>query len=162
MQTTQTSHHPVCSLVHYHSYDRLPKYKLAKRKHEVMNDAIFHPVHFGEAQQILDVCNSILQNCERLKEKCPASFMSAFISLIYYPACGTANLFKMWIISGRNKLYANQNRIEANILADQLPWGKAPAGSAHHRCGRHQRKCPHLILLGVQIHPLGCHNGHHP
>ena len=94
---------------------------LAKRKHEVMNDAIFHPVHFGEAQQILDVCNSILQNCERLKEKCPASFMSAFISLIYYPACGTANLFKMWIISGRNKLYANQNRIEANILADQLP-----------------------------------------
>ena len=94
---------------------------LAKRKHEVMNASVFHPVHFGEAQKILDTCNFILENCEALKSKCPENFMSAFVSLLYYPACGTANLFKMWILASRNKLYADQNRVEANLLADELP-----------------------------------------
>lgn len=44
----------------------------------------------------------------------------AFESLIYYPACGTANLMKMWILAGRNALYASQNRIAANALADEV------------------------------------------
>lgn len=93
---------------------------LAKRKHEVLNDKIFHPVHFGETQEIIDKSDWILESCERLREKCPDNMQGAFISLLYYPACGTANLFKLWMVSGRNKLYANQNRVEANDYADEI------------------------------------------
>lgn len=93
---------------------------LARRKHEVMNDTIYHPVHFGEAQEVLDKSRYILDTCMELKKKCPKEHMAAYISLVFYPACGTANLMKLWIISGRNKLYASQNRIEANSLADML------------------------------------------
>lgn len=93
---------------------------LARRKHETMNEDVYHPVHFGEAQQVLELSENILEVCEKCKAKCPTEHMGAFVSLLYYPACGTANLMRMWIISGRNKLYAKQNRVDANDWADEL------------------------------------------
>ena len=94
---------------------------LARRKHEVMNDKVYHPVHYGEAQEVLDRGEKILKECAKLKEKCPDEHLAAFISLVYYPACGTANLMKLWITAGRNQLYALQNRVNANELAARLP-----------------------------------------
>ncbi len=93
---------------------------LVKRKHEIMNADVYHPLHFGEAENILKISEGILRKCEELKENCQEQDMSAFIALLYYPACGTANLMKMWILAGRNKLFAGQNRIEANLLAEQI------------------------------------------
>lgn len=91
------------------------------RKHEALNDRVFHPVHFGESTEILDLANRILETAEQLKAKCPEEGMGSFISLLYYPACGTANLFKLWILSGRNQYYAKQGRLEANDLAEEIP-----------------------------------------
>ncbi|MGN1084286.1 MAG: glycosyl hydrolase 115 family protein, partial [Lachnospiraceae bacterium] len=93
---------------------------LARRKHEVMNEKVYHPLHFGEAEEVLRVSQSILDTCDELKAKCPERMLAAFISLVYYPACGTANLMKLWILTGRNHLYAAQNRIAANALADRM------------------------------------------
>ncbi len=94
---------------------------LARRKHETMNDKVYHPVHYGEAQEVLDRSERILNACADLKLRCPKEHMAAFLSLLYYPACGTANLMKLWILAGRNQLYAYQNRVEANDLAKELP-----------------------------------------
>ena len=93
---------------------------LAKRKHEIMNAHIYHPLHFGEAENILKISEELLINANSLKKSIEEANESAFISLIYYPVCGTANLMKMWILAGRNKLFASQNRIEANLLAEQI------------------------------------------
>jgi len=93
---------------------------LEKRRHEVMNADVYHPLHFGEADQVLGVSTEILKEADALKKRVDEEDMSAFVSLLYYPACGTANLMKMWILAGRNKLFAHQNRIEANIIADEL------------------------------------------
>lgn len=93
---------------------------LAKRKHELMNESVYHPVHFGEADEIFECSEWILNACNELKAKCPKEILPAFISLVYYPACGTANLMKMWILAGKNKLYAKQNRVEANRIADEI------------------------------------------
>lgn len=93
---------------------------LAKRKHEIMNADIYHPLHFGEAQAILDVSERLIRQAEELKKKCDEKNRSSFISLLYYPVCGTANLMKMWILAGRNKLFASQNRIETNRLGKEI------------------------------------------
>ncbi|MCR5031267.1 MAG: glycosyl hydrolase 115 family protein [Lachnospiraceae bacterium] len=90
---------------------------LEKRRHEIMNDGVYHPLHFGEADRILATSEEILKNAEALKKKVAPEHLSAFISLLYYPACGTANLMKMWILAGKNRLFAHQNRMEANDLA---------------------------------------------
>ena len=67
---------------------------LEKRRHEIMNTWVYHPLHFGEADRILAVSDEILKE--------------------------SANLMKMWILAGRNELFAYQNRIEANDVADDL------------------------------------------
>ena len=69
---------------------------------------------------MLQISEHILTECDALKTACPQENLSAFISLIYFPACGTANLMKMWILTGRNHLYAKQNRVAANRLADEV------------------------------------------
>ncbi len=93
---------------------------LAKRRHEVMNDRVFHPVHYGEADEVLRISDGILKDCEELRLRCPKSHTGAFAALLYYPACGTANLMKMWILSSKNHLYAWQNRVEANRIAQEV------------------------------------------
>lgn len=90
---------------------------LARRKHEKMGENTYHPTHYGEAEEVLQISEHILTECDALKTACPQEDLSAFISLIYFPACGTANLMKMWILTGRNHLYAKQNRV-----------GRQPAG----------------------------------
>ena len=93
---------------------------LEKRRHEVMNIGVYDPLHFGESDRVLAVSESILKEAAALKKRVSDEDMSAFISLLYYPACGTANLMKMWILAGRNELFARQNRIEANDLVDEI------------------------------------------
>jgi hypothetical protein len=91
-----------------------------RRKHEVMNDKIYHPVHFGEAQHLLDESERVIKLCNELKMKCPKNVYLGFYELVYYPAVGTANLMKTWVLASRNELYARQNRMEANDLADEI------------------------------------------
>ena len=91
-----------------------------RRKHEVMNDKVYHPVHFGEARQLLDEAEWIIGRCSELKEKCPGYMYPGFYELIFYPAVGTANLMKTWVLASRNELYARQNRMEANMLAGEI------------------------------------------
>ncbi len=93
---------------------------LEKRRHEIMNAKVYHPLHFGEADRILASSEEILKEAAALKKRIDETNLSAFISLLYYPACGTANLMKMWILAGRNDLYARQNRIEANDVAQEV------------------------------------------
>ncbi len=93
---------------------------LEKRRHEIMNTDVYHPLHFGEADRILAISDEILKESAALKKRIESKDLSAFISLLHYPACGTANLMKMWILAGRNELYARQNRIEANDLIQDI------------------------------------------
>ncbi|WOO38254.1 glycosyl hydrolase 115 family protein [Anaerocolumna sp. AGMB13020] len=100
----------------------LEKYTLMceRRKHEIMNEKIYHPVHFGEAEELLRNSEWIINRCNELKSRCPDFLASGFYELIFYPAVGTANLMKTWILAGRNEFYARQNRMEANLLAEKI------------------------------------------
>lgn len=68
----------------------------------------------------MECSEEIIRICDRYKNICPKHKLGAYISLLYYPACGTANLMRMWILAGRNKLYALQNRLEANDFAEEV------------------------------------------
>ena len=93
---------------------------LERCKHESMHADTYHPVHFGEAEDALALCERIENDCDALRARCPETALGAFVGLVGYPACATANLAKMWLLAGRNELYARQNRVEANRLADAI------------------------------------------
>lgn len=44
---------------------------LARRKHEKMGENTYHPTHYGEAEEVLQISEHILTECEALKTACP-------------------------------------------------------------------------------------------
>ena len=94
-----------------------------RRKHEIMNDRVYHPAHFEEAKDLYERCTRILKLCDALLDRTPEEIRTAFYELVYYPACGTANLNKTWIASTWNKYFADQNRNTANDLCAEIDAG---------------------------------------
>lgn len=90
------------------------------RKPEILYPNTYHPVHFGETEKLLDMADQLTNRANTLLDKCPAWAVPAFYELVYYPAAASLNLLKMQLLAGRNQLYASQNRIEANALADEI------------------------------------------
>lgn len=94
-----------------------------RRKQEVMNDRVYHPVHFGETDALIADCDTIMEICDRIKNSYREEQLVGFWELVYYPCVGTANLMKTWGLAAKNRLYAEQNRNQANLLADQVKAG---------------------------------------
>lgn len=88
-------------------------------KPEVMNDHIYDPTHFGEADELLAKAEQIVRTAQELLSHCPAPIEGAFYELVYYSAAGAANVYRIWISAAKNRLYAAQNRAEANDWADK-------------------------------------------
>lgn len=96
-----------------------------RRKQEVMNDRVYHPVHFGETDDLIADCYTIMDICKRIKNAYSKEQLTGFWELVYYPCVGTANLMRTWCFAAKNRLYAGQNRNEANLLADRIKEGIA-------------------------------------
>ena len=92
-------------------------------KHEVMNERVYHPTNFGEARGLYESCKRIMELCDRLMSKTPDEIRTAFHELVYYPAYGTANLNRTWIVSEWNKFQALQNRNTANDWCAEIDEG---------------------------------------
>ena len=90
------------------------------RKPEILHPQTYHPVHFKESEGLLRIAGELTKKADTLLGKCPAWATPAFYELVYYPAVASLNLLKMQLLSGRNQLYASQNRVEANYLADEI------------------------------------------
>jgi hypothetical protein len=90
------------------------------RKPEIMNSKVYHPVHFGEADNLLQQAAEIIKKAERLKIKCPDWALPAYFELIYFPAVASVNVQRMQILASKNELYANQGRVEANDYAKEI------------------------------------------
>lgn len=88
-------------------------------KPEVMNEYIYDPTHYGEADKLLAKAEEIVSNAQQLLSHCPAPIEGAFYELVYYSAAGAANVYRIWISAAKNRLYAAQNRAEANDWADK-------------------------------------------
>ena len=88
-------------------------------KLEVMKDWIYDPTHYGEADELFSKAEKIVENAQELLSHCPAPIEGAFYELVYYSAAGAANVYRIWISAVKNKLYASQNRVEANDWADK-------------------------------------------
>lgn len=93
---------------------------LERRRHEIMNVDTYHPVHFGETYELIDMCDRVLKECEELLCTCSEKIKTGFYELVYYPAYGSCNLMKAWAVASLNKFYINENRNTGNLLNDVI------------------------------------------
>ena len=90
------------------------------RRTESLQSDTFHPVNFGESDLILEKAENIIQKSIKLLEEIPESLKTGFYSQIYYPACGTMNVLRMQLYSGKNQWFASKNAIAANFYAKKV------------------------------------------
>jgi hypothetical protein len=90
----------------------------SQRKNEALNEGIYHPCNFHEAERMYDTADALCKKADDLLEEIPFSCRDSFIALVYYPCVAELNLVKMHTAASRNALFASQGSLYANELAD--------------------------------------------
>ncbi len=89
-------------------------------KPETQNENTFSLSGFGEADRLFEIADSLEKKADELMKSIPAQFSNAYVSLIYFQAKASFNIFKLMISAAKNRLYAMQGRNSANIYADLM------------------------------------------
>ncbi|MDE1548938.1 glycosyl hydrolase 115 family protein [Jeotgalibaca caeni] len=73
-----------------------------------------------EAERELAHFEKIVQLAETLLEELPEAYRDAFFQVGYYPAKASYHVLKMYVLAALNQQYAEEGRIIANRVADQV------------------------------------------
>lgn len=97
-----------------------------KRRPEAMNADVYHAVNYNETRDTLEEIERLLGIADRLYGKAlkdGGEHLTAFISLVYYPAVGTLNLCRMQLFTTLNHYLAGFGALEANRYISEIKNG---------------------------------------
>jgi hypothetical protein len=90
-----------------------------RRKPELLEPDTFSLVDYQEADRVAAEWKAIVDRAERIYQTLPDNIRDAFFELVLYPAKASAQVAELYIIVGKNRLYARQGRATTNDLAEQ-------------------------------------------
>ncbi|HMW47238.1 MAG TPA: glycosyl hydrolase 115 family protein, partial [Cellvibrionaceae bacterium] len=88
-----------------------------RRKPELMSPDTYSLFNYSEAERILSQLQQLTDKAEALSKKIPTERQSAYFQLVLHPVLATANITRLNIALGKNRLYAQQGRATANQYA---------------------------------------------
>lgn len=88
-----------------------------RRRPEAMNENIYHPCHYLEADRILKEAEELEDLSRELEENLPPAEYPGYYSMLGFSAKASANLVKMHLYAKKSTHYANQGRPAANYYA---------------------------------------------
>ena len=91
-----------------------------RRKPELLEATTYSLMNYGEATRVLAELDARTTEAKKLARVIPTDRQAAYFELVLYPIEASATVISMYILSGRNALYAAQGRISANDLADEV------------------------------------------
>ena len=86
----------------------------ALRRPEALNERIYHPCHYGEADRMLERAENLEKLSMQVMERLCDREKDAYYSMIHFSAMASMNLLKMHLYAGKNNHYARQGRPVAN------------------------------------------------
>ncbi|TVZ42047.1 glycosyl hydrolase family 115 (putative glucuronidase) [Alteromonadaceae bacterium 2753L.S.0a.02] len=89
-----------------------------RRKPELVRPDTYNLTSYNEADRIGAELKDLVARAEALEKKIPESQKSAFFQLVLHPVKATATVTLLNIAVGKNRLYANQSRSNANDYAE--------------------------------------------
>lgn len=92
----------------------------ALRSPEAMREGIYHPVHFSESDRVWQQIKSVMDTAEELNGELTGPALTAWQSMIYYPAMASLNLILMYLEAGINRELARRGCVYANFYADRV------------------------------------------
>lgn len=90
-----------------------------RRKPEQMAPDTYSPVFYGEADRIEAQMKVLIKQAEDVAKRVPAPLQDAYFQLVEFPVKATAAVTLMNIATGKNRLYAEQGRANANEFAKE-------------------------------------------
>jgi len=97
---------------------RYTKYN-GRRKPELLDPATFSQVDYLEADTVAGEFEGIANQAEKIYNALPENMRDAFFELVFYPAKASAIVTRLYVMVGKNRLYASQGRASANDLAEE-------------------------------------------
>jgi len=89
----------------------------AMRRPEALNASIYHPVHYLEADRMLELAANIEKVNEEIFSNLTGKTKDAYYSMIWLPATASINLLRMHLYSAKNMHYSQQGKKVANEYA---------------------------------------------
>lgn len=83
------------------------------RRPESLNENIYHPCHYQEADRMLRMAEGIEALNNELLEKLPECEKIGYYSMVGYSAAASATLLKMHLYAGKSRHYVEQGRAGA-------------------------------------------------
>jgi hypothetical protein len=90
-----------------------------RRKPELLAPDTFSFVNYNEAERVEVEWQSLLERAEILSAQLAPEARDAFFELVLHPIKACAIVNELYIVVGKNRLYARQGRATANELATQ-------------------------------------------
>ena len=90
------------------------------RRPEVMTANVYHPVHYGETEQVRERAKKLAETAARLYVSCRKEYKAAFCELVYFPAVASANIIQMQTAASLNSYYARCGLTVANRYAKEI------------------------------------------
>jgi hypothetical protein len=98
--------------------DHYAKYN-GRIKPELLNENTYSLVNYKEFETVVNDYKNLENNARVIYNKIPEQLRDAYYQLIMYPVEASANLYELYYILAKNRLYAKQGRILTNSLTDK-------------------------------------------
>ncbi|MCR5356048.1 MAG: glycosyl hydrolase 115 family protein [Lachnospiraceae bacterium] len=90
------------------------------RRPEAMNDKVYHPVNYGELEDLSLEIEKLMTTADKVSESCTADNAFAYFELVGYPLVATLNLTRMWLAATENHYLTDIQATLAGKLADEV------------------------------------------
>ncbi|MBO9203773.1 MULTISPECIES: glycosyl hydrolase 115 family protein [Niastella] len=92
----------------------------SRRKPELLSPDTYSQVNYHEADNVVNEYNKLVNLADSIGKTLPANYQDAYYQLVLFPIKASANLNALYAATGKNYLYAKQNRAATNDLADSV------------------------------------------
>ena len=90
------------------------------RRTEAMNDEVYAPFAYGEAEKTLAQIDTLMKDTSKLYGLLSGNAAYRFYEILYLPLMANLNVQKMWILTTLNHGYAKRASTYALALADEI------------------------------------------
>ena len=91
-----------------------------RRKPELLELGTYSQENYREADSVAADFQAIVDQAEKIYQQLPDNQKDAFYQLVLYPTKASATVTQLYVVAGKNQLYARQGRARTNDLADNV------------------------------------------
>ncbi len=92
----------------------------ARRKPELLSPETYSLQHYNEANRVVNDYNALVEKAKSVEKSIPQNLKDAYYQLVLFPVEASANLNELYVVTAKNRWYAQQGRSATNQYAEKV------------------------------------------